>query len=68
MPNATAHYASNALGGNYTQVAEGLGAHAERVETPNDLSAAFHRSLDANRKGKPALVEVVTKVEEVVPG
>ena len=68
MPTATTRYASNALGGNYAQVAEGLGAHAERVETPNDLSSAFQRSLDANREGKPALVEVVTKVEEVVPG
>ena len=68
MTSATTRYASNALGGNYAQVAEGLGAHAERVETPNDLSSAFQRSLDANREGKPALVEVVTKVEEVVPG
>lgn len=54
MPYASERFGSNALGGNYTLVAEGWGVHAERVTTPHQL-------------GKPALLEVLTKAEETIP-
>ena len=67
MPNASEQFSSNQLGGNYTKVAEGLGAHAERVEAPSDLAAAIKRAIGANQEGQPALLEVMTKAEENVP-
>ena len=66
MPHATERFGSNALGGNYTMVAEGLGAHAERVTTPDQLAPAIKRALAANQQGKPALLEVMTKAEETI--
>lgn len=64
MPYASEHYQSNRLGGHYAQVAEALGAHAERVETPSELAPAIQRALASNREGRAALVEVMTKAEE----
>lgn len=66
MPHASERFGSNALGGNYTMVAEGLGAHAERVTTPDQLAPAIKRALAANQQGKPALLEVMTKAEETI--
>ena len=67
MPFATKSYESNKFGGNYSKVAEALGAHAERVETPDGLAPAFKRALEATKTGRPALVEAMTKEEENVP-
>lgn len=64
MPYASDRFGSNELGGNYAMVAEGLGAHAQRIDTPDKLGAAFRRAMAANADGKPALVEVMTKAEE----
>ena len=49
------------LGGNFSLVAQGLGAYSERVENPDDLPAAFRRAIDATESGQAALVEVVIK-------
>ena len=67
MPYASERWGSDRLGGHYAKVAEGLGAQAERVETPDQLAPAICRGLEANRAGQPALLEVMTKVEEAVP-
>ena len=67
MPYASEHWGSNALGGHYAQVAEGLGASAQRVEAVEELAPAILKALAANREGRPALLEVMTKVEENVP-
>lgn len=66
MPAATERYGSNRLGGNYAAVAAALGAHAERVEAPEELRPAFERAKAANRDGSTALVEVMSKVEPQV--
>lgn len=66
MPAATERYGSNRLGGNYAAVAAALGAHAERVAAPEELRPAFERAKAANRDGKTALVEVMSKVEPQV--
>ncbi len=66
MPEATKRYRSNELGGNYSKVAEGLGLHCERVFTPDGLAPAFKRAGAANREGRPALVEAISKVENNV--
>ena len=66
MPEATKRYQSNLLGGNYAKIAEGLGAHRERVDTPGNLAAAIKRAEAANREGQAALLEVLTKVEKKI--
>ena len=55
------------LTGNYTRVAEGLGAHAERVQKPGEIRPALERAVRVTREGKPALVEVMTKRLEPLP-
>ena len=49
------------LGGNFSVVAQGLGAYSERVEQPGDLPAAFRRAIEATESGQAALVEVLIK-------
>ncbi len=49
------------LGGNFTMVAQGLGAYAERVENPSDLQAAYRRAIAATESGQAALVEVMIR-------
>ena len=66
MPAATERYGSNRLGGNYAAVAAALGAHAERVAAPEELRPALERAKAANRDGRTALVEVMSKVEPQV--
>ena len=67
MPLATARWDSNRLGGEYAKVGEALGAYGERVDKPDQLSAALLRGIAANSEGKPAVIEVMTKEEESVP-
>jgi acetolactate synthase-1/2/3 large subunit len=68
LPIAKERYGVDKLGGNYTGVAQALGGHAERVETPAELVPAFQRAIAATREGKPALVECITKEEVRVAG
>lgn len=67
MPTASEQFRSNQLSGNYAKVAEGLGAHAERVEHPGDVRAALERGIAATREGRPAVLEMITKEEPVYP-
>jgi thiamine pyrophosphate-dependent acetolactate synthase large subunit-like protein len=63
MPVAADVYGTHELGGNYAVVAEGLGAHAERIERPEAIGDAVRRALGANREGQPAVIEMMTKEE-----
>ncbi len=63
MPYSSDQWGSNKLSGNYTKVAEGLGAHSERVTSPDELGSAINRAIKANQNGQTALVEVMTKEE-----
>ena len=67
MPIASERFASNRLSGDYTAVAKGLGAHAERVERPGDVVAAIQRGVAATREGRPVVLEMITKEEPVYP-
>lgn len=49
------------LGGNFSLVAQGLGAYSERVEDPADLQDAFRRAIAATENGQAALVEVTIR-------
>ena len=61
MPVATERYNAKSLTGDYTKVAEGLGAHAEKISQPKDIIPAIKRAIKVADKGKPALVEVLTR-------
>ena len=49
------------LGGNFSVVAQGLGAYSERVEHPDNLIPAYQRAIRATQAGQAALVEVLIK-------
>ncbi|NQW23356.1 MAG: hypothetical protein HQ475_07930 [SAR202 cluster bacterium] len=49
------------LSGNWSKVAEGLGAYAERVEDPLEVGPALRRAITATENGQAALVEVMIK-------
>jgi len=67
MPYATETWGSNKLGGHYARVAEGLGAYAEQVRTPDQVAPAIRRALQANQHGQNAVLEMLTKEEGAVP-
>ncbi|PZC43450.1 MAG: acetolactate synthase-1/2/3 large subunit/hypothetical protein [Chloroflexi bacterium] len=66
MPVAADTYGSNQLEGDYAAVAKGLGAHGERIDKIEDISSGMNRALAANKKGQPALLEIITKEEPEV--
>jgi thiamine pyrophosphate-dependent acetolactate synthase large subunit-like protein len=70
IPQAVARYRTKRLSGNYTEVARGLGAHAERVEQPQAIAPALQRALAVTREGRPAFIEFVTREEAdmAIPG
>ena len=49
------------LTGNWSKVAEGLGAYSERVEDPEEGGPALKRAIAATESGQAALVEVMIK-------
>jgi len=49
------------LGGNFSLVAQGLGAYSERVVQPEGIIPAFRRAIQATESGQAALVEVMIK-------
>jgi acetolactate synthase-1/2/3 large subunit len=67
MPTASEQFRSNRLSGGYARVAEGLGAHAERVERAEDVRLALERGVAATRDGRPAVLEMITSEDPVYP-
>ena len=49
------------LTGNWSKVAEGLGAWTERVEDPLDVGPALRRAITATEDGQAALLEIMIK-------
>ena len=67
MPIASERFSSNQLSGDYAQVAEGLGAYAERVERPDEVVPAIQRAIAETERGRPAVLEIITKEEPIYP-
>ncbi|MHB0868072.1 MAG: thiamine pyrophosphate-requiring protein [Chloroflexota bacterium] len=63
LPNATKLYGSRYITGDYSKVAEGLGAYAERVERPDEIIPAVKRAVAITQEGRPALLEMMTHEE-----
>lgn len=56
-------YGTRHISGNYTKVAEGLGAHAEQVRRPDEIIPAVKKAVEVTQEGKPVLIEVFTREE-----
>jgi acetolactate synthase-1/2/3 large subunit len=65
IPIASQRYRTRFLSGDYTKVAEGLGAYAERVERPADIIPAVRRALAETATGRPAILEMITREDPV---
>ena len=63
IPKASEKYGTRFTGGNYSEVAKGLGAYSERIEQPQDIRPAIERGIRSTREGRPALLEFITKEE-----
>lgn len=61
MEFATENYNALDLGGDYRQVAAGLGAWSKRVERPEDFISIATEALDVMNGGRPALIEIMAK-------
>ncbi len=57
LPVASEKYGARLLTGDYTKLAESLGAYAERVVEPNEVGPAVQRAIKQNEAGRPALIE-----------
>ena len=67
FPFAGERWGSHRLSGEYAKVADGLGAYAEKVDTPDQIAPAIRNALAANQQGRPAVLEMITKEEEAIP-
>ena len=63
MPVATERYRSTDISGDYAAFARALGGHGERVERPEEITAAIRRGIEATERGQPALIEFITAQE-----
>ena len=63
IPIAIERYDAKRLTGDYTKIADGLGAYAERVTSPGEIVGALTRAIEVSRDGRPALLEVITREE-----
>ena len=57
-------YGTRDLGGNYADMGRAMGGYAERIEDPNEVSAAFTRARRVTeQEGRAVLLEFITSVE-----
>ena len=54
------------LGGDYTQIARGLGAEASRVEDPSEFVPALRRAIAKTFDGHAAVLEVMVGLEGIM--
>ena len=63
IPRSSELYGTKLLSGDYSRVADGLGAWTRRVERPEEIGPAIEAGIVATREGRPALLEFITKEE-----
>ena len=57
-------YNTRDLGGNYAEMGRAMGGYAERIEDPNEVSAAFRRARRVTeQEGRAVLLEFITSIE-----
>lgn len=63
IPLATAAHRARFLSGDYTRIAQGLGAWTRKVVEPHEVVAAIQEAAEVADSGVPACVEIVTAEE-----
>jgi len=63
FPEAVRKYDIKGLSGDFSGVAQALGAFSERITEPGEIVPAINRAQEMNRAGRPALLEFITKEE-----
>jgi acetolactate synthase-1/2/3 large subunit len=58
---AVQRYNAADLGGNYADVARGLGAWSKRIEHPDEFLPILKQALEATQSNVPAVIECVAK-------
>lgn len=66
QPVAVERFGLKYLSGHYCDVANALGAHAERIENPDELAPAIAKALEQVAGGQTAVLEVITAPEPFV--
>ena len=61
QPYSAESHDSLAHGGDYSMVAQGLGAWSEKVEKPDDFVPALKRAIAVTETGRPAVLDCVVK-------
>ncbi len=65
MELSTRLYHTTDISGHYAKWAESLGAHAEHVTEPDQITHALVRAIHATKQGQPAFIEFVTTTHKV---
>ena len=60
---AVGKYNLKSVGGQFSEVAQALGAYSEKITDPQEIIPAIKRALEVNRGGKTVLLEFITKEE-----
>ena len=59
IPKAAELFKSDELSGDYAAVAKALGAFSEKIEKPVEIIPAFHRAIEAVKRGEPVLLDII---------
>ena len=63
MPVSQEKYGATEISGNYADMAKAFGAYGERITSPDEITAALRRGIEATERGQPALLEFITAKE-----
>jgi len=63
QPIATERFNIDRCGGEYAKIAEAMGLHSERISEPNEIAPAIERAKEVTEKGRPAFIEIMTRVD-----
>ena len=63
FPVAVERYNIKSVSGQFSEVAQALGAYSEKITDPQEIIPAIRRALEINRSGKTVLLEFITKEE-----
>ena len=63
FPYSVEKYNVKGLSGQFSEVAQALGAFAEKVVEPMEIVPAIRRGLEVTQAGRPAVLEFITKEE-----
>ena len=66
MPDAVNNHQSNQLSGDYAAIGAALGAYTEKIDSAVDVRAALARGIEQTEKGRPVLLEFITREEPVL--